>query len=288
MRHISITLACVGGVMAVVAVRTPELALDRGTVVLGENANGVGFLCALGALSSILLMRRGVHLSSILATVLATTCITGVVVSESRGSLLAVVTGLIVLLLSPLLRGRQDRAFATAALLLIAVVVSVGPLTEWFVRLVGRSQDGAEASTEARQELVIYALQVGADHPLTGVGLGGLANYSRLDSSSGLAYRAHNVFAGVWAETGALPLILLVTLCAVAVLRSRLHKNADMLALVVCVIISGIALEWWGGTRTGPLALLILGSAISVSPVKTTVFSLPAAAERSVRDAVRN
>jgi O-antigen ligase len=254
-------IAALGVWISMAAWQTPELAVDRTLALLGENANGVGMFAGVGVVSALVMLKQRSIPVRLLALGATVTCLLGVYVSGSRGAAVVCFVGVAVLLFGRLLRGRTVGGASRAAVVLLAVALLSYELVGWFGDVTGRVARGADVNLTARSESLSYALHVGSEHPLFGVGLTRLGEVSRLDLTSGAGLRAHNAYAGVFAELGAVGLVPLLLLCALAVVRSR-QRSSEGLALVAAVLSAGISLEWWGDGGTGPLAMLVLGWAV--------------------------
>jgi hypothetical protein len=254
-------IVALGVWISIAAWRTPELSVDRTTAVLGENANGVGMFAGVGVVSALVLLKQRSVLVTVLALGAAVACLTGVYVSGSRGAVVLCFVGVAVLVFGRLLRGTTVGGAIRAAVVLLAVAAVSYELVEWFGAVTGRAARGADRNLAARGESLSYAVDVGLQQPLFGVGLTRLSEVSRLDLTSGVGLRAHNLYAGVFAELGLVGLMPLLLLCALAVVRAR-RRSSEALALVAAVLSAGISLEWWGAGGTGPLALFVLGWAV--------------------------
>jgi len=263
---LSATLVVIGGLgaaISIAAIASPALRLDRNTVIVGENANGVGFTAALAVIACLVALRHGNRLLKLAAAPTIVLACTGVFVTGSRGALVTLAVGASVSFAQPLLAGPPARAIVVGTLLAGLMVVSSGPVTSRFAALVGRDASGSQVNVTARESSLAYAVSAGLEHPVTGVGLGELAAVSRDDPASRLDLRAHNVYAGLFAEAGLLPLGLMLLICGLAIARTRRHASSNLLPIVSGVIVGGFSLEWWGSGRTGPIALLVIGCAMS-------------------------
>lgn len=257
-------LSTLGAWAALSAGNTPALQTDRTVAVLGENANGIGMIAALGFVAALMgsIYIRGMQRWLYLVGVV--TCLWGVYVSASRGAILICFAGVTVFLIGRWLRGPLVKSVFVSIVAGVALVFLAQQLIGWFANITGRTALGADANFTDRSATLSYAVQQGLDHPVFGVGLGQLAAFSEGDSNSHLGQRAHNVYAGVFAELGVPALILMLILCGLAVYQARRYSTGA-LALVFSVLVAGISLEWWGAGRTGAIAMFILGWAAGVS-----------------------
>jgi O-Antigen ligase len=258
------TISSLGAWASLSAVATPALRDDRTVVVLGENANGIGMFAALGFTAAVMasMYARGPQRWLYLIGVVI--CSWGVYVSGSRGAFVICVVGLTVLLVGRWLRGPSVRSFFVVLVAGGGLVFGASQFIGWFSDVTGRTAAGVDPTFAVRDDTLSYAIQQGLAHPVFGIGLGQLAAFSESDPNSRLGLRAHNLYAGIFAELGAPALILVSTLCILALYQARRHSTGA-LALVVGVVGAGGSLEWWGASRTGVLAMFILGWAAGVS-----------------------
>jgi len=257
-RHVAAVAGAAGVACAWALLKTPEITVDRTIAVLGQNANGLGFLCALGLVALMALLRIRARWWTMPLLGLGVVEALGIVASGSRGAVVAAGAGVIVLLLPRWARSSAPRAVLTLSVAGGLVAVLNRPALAWFLDLTGRAAAGAAGNVEARESSLRFALERGMEDPLTGVGLGNLASASLSSAESRLGQRAHNVFAGIFAEAGIFALVALASLCAVALYQSRRHSPHVGLPLAVTVCVGGLSLEWWGSSGTGPLAVLVL------------------------------
>ncbi|SBT37745.1 O-antigen ligase family protein [Micromonospora auratinigra] len=281
-RTVACWLAVLGVVAAIAALETPALGTDRNTVVLGENANGIGMFTAVGLIAGLVTARRARAVVRVAGWAAAVVCALGVIASGSRGALLAVVAGGAALIFHRAIVARPAKAVPAMLVVLTLLAVTAGPLADRFLGFVGREQTGAQLNVVGREDAARYAIEQGLAHPLTGVGLGRLAQVSAVDPAAAYALRAHNVFAGAFAESGLLVVLALLGICVLALLAARRFAPATMLPLVTAVVISSVSVEWWGFGRTGPCALLVLGAALGLRMREPDGVRAAAAAGRSI------
>jgi O-antigen ligase len=145
--------------------------------------------------------------------------ICGILLSQSRGGLLALLAGLVVLL--PLGRARAWLAVAAAILLLVGLGVG---LASWLGHEEQRLQTaffasgGSDPSLSMRSDIWGRTFRVLADHPWTGTGLGtfrwAYGGYDR-EGEWLATEQAHNDYLQLASETG-LPGIALMLWCVAA------------------------------------------------------------------------
>jgi hypothetical protein len=259
MAHVQLALIGWGATASWVAITSPGLIQDRSEVLLGENANGLGLMAALGIVGTLGCVRR-YRLGLLWGLPTLVLCMSGVTASGSRGALLAAVGSALVACLFPALRGSWRRSSLVLVAAATAMIFAVRPLVEWFTTYSGRSA-ASYANVGSRQDALGFAITTGFDHPLTGVGIGNLAGFSLSDSTDRLGLRAHNQLAGLFAETGAIGLLLLVTLFVIAFRGAYRSDRAGGLIAVSGVLCASMSLEWWATARLGVLAVLILAAA---------------------------
>lgn len=216
----------------------------------------------------------------------------GVMASESRGAIIAII---VVLVAMPLFAGRwRGRALLLSLSLLALVAVTVAipqlPLHKTFaVRGLG---------TSGRSDLWTIAWRMIEDHPLGGVGVGNFRNASvdyllrpgALNKSQYIVDTplvAHNSFLQVWAETGTVGLVLFICIVVGSVASawraarrferghdhgSELIARAALLAMVA-MLTSLLFLSYtdygrplWILLALGPALLAVSGPATSQSP----------------------
>ncbi len=239
------------------ALTSARLTADRTTVILGENANGVGFLIALGLVAGVLLLRNRGLRGPVIGGAAAVTGVFALFATGSRGAVLAASVGVAVIALRRLISGGRVKAVVAVACLAGSVLLAASPVTDAFLDATGREASGAQQNVVDRERSLAFAVQQGVAHPLFGIGLGGLAG-------GGQQLSAHNVFGGIFAESGAIAALLFTAICALSLLRAREHAPRSLLPLLAAVIISGLSLEWWGQGRTGPVAMLVIGAALGL------------------------
>jgi hypothetical protein len=261
---VAFIMCCPGTVITLVCLFGSNMSTDRRSMVLGENANGVGFLAAIGLVAGLTLIGRSTKTIAGFGFTAAFICTVGVAVSASRGALLAAVGGVAALVLARVIASRWTWATLACAGVTGLLIITAGPVSHLFVEYAGRPSDRAQASYDAREFMVGYAIEQGLSHPLLGVGLGRLADVSVADPESRVMLRAHNAFAGVFAESGLVVLALLLAVCLAAFLSARKYDARRLLPLVTVVVVTGFSLEWWGAGSTGAAAMLILGSALGL------------------------
>lgn len=266
-RIIVYSVGALGSLAAVATITTPGLLQARSTVVLGANANGAGFLAALGLVSGLMMTRQRRSVDRFVGIGVVVLCGIGLFDTGSRGAALAALAGSLVTVFRRPLAGSPVKGSITAAALAIGLGYVASPAMKLLLDATGRAQlgTGAGFSFSSRQSALSYAIGQGIRHPWAGVGIGRLSDVSHADPNSGLGLSAHNAFAGIFAESGIIPLTCLVLLSVLALLRSRSPAAGTLLPCAVAVLVGGVSLQWWGDGVTGPVAVLILAAAAAAS-----------------------
>ena len=256
-----------GLTVAWAAYSTPQLLNDRTVAAAGQNANGVGMIAALGLVLAVvgLLTDRGLwrfwHLGVSLSCGLA------VFISQSRGAYLALAIGVLVLVSGKLLVRRSLGGWLGIGVFLIAATLLGIRLVAWVGQFTGRfrTTEVADESLQTRLDAAMYSLQQGLVHPLDGVGLTNLVNYSNLNGGYATV-RSHVVYLGVWGEAGLLAASLLGVTCWRAVTRAR-RLGRHELAPVAATLVAGISVNWWPSSGTGAVALSVIAWGASLTPI---------------------
>lgn len=247
--------ASIGSIMNFVAGRTsaqlaPEDAhqLYSGAryTIEGTNANDLGLMLALSVPMSVYLLtrvRRGI-LPLLLWAQIAV-CIFALLLTASRGGMIAMATGLLML---PFAWGRlpsMQRAISVIATIGIAGWAAWMIPPEIWERL-GRATTEIESGTLThRLDLWQGGLETFRDHPWVGVGSGtyGLAIMRLVD----IPYAAHNTFLSVFVELGTFGGMLLIGLVGLLVFcafRMRYLEACLWLTLLLTWTVGVSALTW--------------------------------------------
>jgi O-antigen ligase len=234
--------------------------IGRGrSLYIGENANALGMLAALGVVGAIgLAMRRPMDVRrTSVGALAALLCALGTISSGSRGALLVAAAGVAVHVALPALRRSRVRALATVAVLGGATYWIALPALTWFLLKAGRKID-ATGEFDVREHILRASIQAGLDNPLSGVG------FANLQLMSG-TISPHNAYVGLFAATGALPTIFLGILLFVAVARARVSQEGNMLPLLVAALVIGFSLDWIPTAKLGPIVLALLACCAALS-----------------------
>lgn len=150
-------LSTLGAWAALSAGNTPALQTDRTVAVLGENANGIGMIAALGFVAALMgsIYIRGMQKWLYLIGIV--TCLWGVYVSASRGAIVICFAGVTVLLIGRWLRGPSVKSIFVSLVASVAVVFLAQQLVNWFADITGRTALGADANFTATGETLSYA-----------------------------------------------------------------------------------------------------------------------------------
>nr|WP_275941380.1 O-antigen ligase family protein [Planosporangium flavigriseum] len=186
-------------------------ALVRGEYVDGRlvtetlNPNYLGAALAVPAVTAIGLAWASRRLLWLLA---ALPSLAALVATRSRGAMVAVVAGLLVLVVVHLRRTRWPVLVAAVAGLAGLALLASGGLAWLQLGLGGRSANELTYNNGVRADAAWFALQVTLEHPLRGIGYGMFAPYAGLHSPQQIVINTHNDFLRLAAEAG-LPALLL-------------------------------------------------------------------------------
>lgn len=272
-------IAALGVVATFAAIRATGTGISRSVVtVFDQNINGVGHACGYGLVAAVILLWSARRISVRLVWICASGVSgSGILVTGSRGALLVAVIGLASLAAHRMIVAFPIRAFLTAALGGGLFVVFSAPLQALFLRLSGRIRSSTGENLSDRRSALWYAIDQGMSHPFRGIGMGQVAQVSRMDLDSGLGLNAHNAFASVFAESGVFALAGLLLICGFALVRARAHAPSLLMPLVFAVMASGVSITWWGANGGSALAMVILGTALScLEPSNRSGTAVPA------------
>lgn len=262
-RELTRCLAAVGALISWAGAGAEALATSRGSAVLGLNANGIGLIAAFGLTAALTNVLRDDRRWLFLYVPCALACTYGLLAARSRGSWLLVGIALVAFFLY---RYISKGGIAGLAGLLVfgGIVAYAAPkIFDYLSVATGRFQAGADQNIGVRQDALLFSLQEGWRHPFAGVGLNAM-DIVAIDAGTEFGgLRAHNLYAGVFGETGLFTLLALLILCLEAVRRSRVHDRASF-ALVCLALASGVTVLWWPSTLMASIELLVLGWASSL------------------------
>lgn len=248
------TMAAWGVVVATSIYRNPAISTERTTAVWSENANGAAFIVVVGAVAALSLAEGRRRWLLVLAP-LAIYMLFAVISTGSRGALVAAIGSLAFRAVRRTIVAGGTRSTAATLLGVGVVLAAAGPAMAWLIEQSGRDANGSQGNVVSRRDALVAALRTAWRNPLDGVGLGNLSS-----QGDGLGLQAHNVVAGMSAETGLLAGAIFLVLICVAFVRTR--QAPASLPLLVCVLIGGVAVEWWGSSRTGVLGMAAIGIAL--------------------------
>ncbi len=260
-RHLQLLLMAWGCAASVpMLVHPPGTEARFGALAFGENANTLGLLAALGAVAAASWAWDPEGASWWWTIPVIALCGYGVVLSGSRAALLCAACSVAVLILRRWLRD-SPRKVAMVSLGGLAAVFLIGPLvTGTFLAAAGRDMSVTHG-LGLRGHIAEFALDETWHHPFTGIGLGRLSELTTADPRLGIEISAHNTYLGLLAACGIVAGALLLALVVIALVRTRLASTTGLLPLVVSVVLSGVALEWYGTNTIGPLCFSVLAMA---------------------------
>ena len=232
----------------------------RATTTLGHPLlNSTFFAVAVG-------LAVGTHLKTgsrwaVIAGVLGTV---GVLMTESRGGLIAlgaaVVGAVVVSLFEQSSRRRATRSLiiVTALVAVVGSSVAAGTLNR------SASQEG-NLSTSARVSLFQQGLTLAQQRPVTGFGPGALITASRGYSSNSTPGNYENSYLEIAISSGVVGVVLLVIMLAALLARSFATRNAAAFGGLAAYVTSAASFNLLSGympalVMLGVLAALALGS----------------------------
>ncbi|MDQ0824657.1 O-antigen ligase [Arthrobacter sp. B2I5] len=254
-----ITMVQIVGVVAVLAGQAwpvdPDYGRFRG---MYSNANYAGMMSAIGIAGGVYLFRASKRRILVLASMAVLTA--AMLLSGSRGALLAVVIAVLILMLS----GTQRTLILPLAVLgglffVFAMVIDpqlLEPLDRFFLR------DGSSPDvTSGRLQIYQQLLDMFQKSPLTGTGYRSIEEVK--PGAPGLA--AHNIYLSILTETGLFGAFIFVALGLSVLAASRLENSARPLLVVVVTIavveLTESSIYGWGGPSALTAWMLILAFA---------------------------
>ena len=235
----------------------PDYGRFRG---LFSNANYAGMMSAIGLAVGLYLLRVQRRRAAVLASMAV--LLAGMLMSGSRGSLLAIGAALLVLVLS---RAGRKVIIPMGVLAGIAAVFAL-LVNPWVFDGVDRFFIRDSASTDVtsgRLEIYEGMLRLFSQSPFTGTGYRSVEALS--PDASGLA--GHNIYLTILTETGLFGALFFVGLVFVVLDASKAGKISRPLLVVVVTIatveLTESSIYGWGGPTALSAWLLILGFAAS-------------------------
>lgn len=186
-----------------------------------------GLILALGVLPSAGQTRSG-RIVRAVAFGCAVVLLIAVVLSMSRGSLIAALLGLVALAAG----AREFRRWIRRVLMVVLITGAVATAALHSVILEGlaRKTNVAGANVDSRLQAWLVGIDLGVAHPLSGIGPGNFGLYThRLTDTPALAFAvviAHNVYVDVWVSTG-VPGTICFALLLAATLRQAQRAVTD-------------------------------------------------------------
>jgi O-antigen ligase/glycosyltransferase involved in cell wall biosynthesis len=261
----------------------------------------VGLVCALALLTS---PRRALgQLALVLA---AAVCGAALFFTFSRGAWLAVAAAVVFIILIAPRRRRPRILLAVVGLLAVGLVLvtavnstsairSTAPLASAFDRLTSVASSSTDPSAQHRLAEWQRALEVSADHPLTGIGLGSTISFSSplYSAESGrtgdtfTTYYIHNSYVWLLLKLGIPGLLLLVALvatCFAKGLRSYLAaddpRTKSRLLALTGAMVALLAVSFTGPHLTTDAATPVLAVVIGMIEASPFFLALPESLSR--------
>lgn len=239
-------LAATGAVYAGFALTEPALALDRATPVVGQNANGLGFLAAVGlvaALSLVVLDRSRVI--ALVALSAGVVCGLGILATSSVTSAAVALVGAIVVIgLGAAGRPEQRRRLLVlgVGLILPAIVLAV-PLWQRFGGL-SRDLTALQNSWSIRTSGTRAALEYFWSAPWPGAGLGRTGEVVHDAGITPYPLAPHNAFVGIASDLGVVALVLFLVLVVMVAARTWAPRSRMLAATIVTFLVGAVAIDW--------------------------------------------
>lgn len=239
-------LAGTGTVYGGFALTEPALALDRATPVMGQNANGLGFLAAVGlvaALSLVVLDRSRVV--ALVASGAGVVCGLGILATSSVTSgAVALAGALVVAGLGVTGQPEQRRRLWLLGLgLVVPAIVLAVPLWQRFGGL-SRDLAALQNSWSIRTSGTRAALEYFWSAPWPGAGLGRTGEAVHDAGITPYPLAPHNAFIGIASDLGVIALVLFLALAVMVAWRTWALRNRMLAATIVTYLIGTVAIEW--------------------------------------------
>lgn len=207
----------------------------------GFNENDLGTVLALGvAVAWYLSLRSARPWAALLARAYIPVGVLAIILTGTRGALLVVLTAAALIPLTITRLSTRGRLLSLAALAVafVAVAMMVPPAT--IDRFQTIPAELASGDLSARRQLWGGAIQVFADHPFVGAGVG--VSSIGIERITGLAERAHNSFLSIAADLGIVGLALFCLLLLSLVLGAIRLRQTERLFAVVLLLSIGVAM----------------------------------------------
>ncbi len=211
------TAVIVGASYALGSLKGDRLAFEAGTL---GNANDLSTLLVLGIPFFLVpvFSKDSSRFSKIIALALCGLALVVVVKSASRGSLLALITILLVLFWTEPFVGKVKLGLLTVVMLFVFFAVTPQEILSRYLTIFGDAASNdqiaasAQESSMARRQLLEQSLKLTMQHPLFGVGPGifevGEAKLAEAEGQKAMWHVSHNSYTQVSSEMG-IPGILL-------------------------------------------------------------------------------
>ena len=271
-RLVLIWLAFTGTCYAILALSSPTLEAVRGTSVAGQNANGLGFLIAVGiaAAATLLVLERGTRWVVAGGATVALGAI-GLMATSSITS--GVVAGLGVVAAGVLgvtgTSWQRRRTLWLSAALFGSVLLLAVPLWQWFG---GQSRDlaGLANSWDIRGTGTVAAWQLFWSAPFPGAGIGGSAQAVFDTGLAAQPVAPHNTFVGVASDLGVIALLLLLAMIVLLVMHLRCRANRTLVPVTVVYLAGALGIEWAINPALGIGFWVVAGTALAAHTCRST------------------
>jgi hypothetical protein len=230
--QLAVAVAGSGALVAGYVLYAGHLAGGR-LVGLGLNPNYLGSLLVVPLLTGAGLAWSRRQARWLLA---AAPCLAALAATKSRGALVAVAAGALLLLISTVRRRHRPWLIALGA---VGTVLALLGALSWLddIALGGRSSAELDRNNSIRAHIALVALRVAAHHPLRGIGYGMFPPYAA--RNAGIYLNTHNDYLRLAVEGG---LAMLITFTVLLWLALRPPHRGDLGVLRAAVFAYAVSL----------------------------------------------
>lgn len=190
----------------------------------------------------------------------------GILLSASRGGLLASIPGLLFVVMSMTNLKRFQRVFVFVLLIASALLIQSIVPEQSIARLSETSSSISEGDLTGRGEIWKQGFETFLEHPLVGVGSGAFREAIDLGKAP------HNVFLSILVDTGVIGFLLFVTLLLIAYRQAWIQPKLESrlwLSTLLMLTIGIISINW---EHRKPTWLLLTFVIVSAHVIPDTVY----------------
>lgn len=195
------------------------------------------------------LMAKKQYLFATICYLLSAISLLAIYFSGSRGGMLAVGTGLGVFLMVNFWRWIRQRF---SSQIIVAILILMALYTAWslFRPDFSASAGRVTTSNNLRWQIWQASMELGAKHPILGVGLGNFQNaFAKLTAERGnfpeyitpMALTSHNIFLMFWLSTGVLGLAAFIWILILFYIEAFKKLSSNATAVVLAVVTTIVA-----------------------------------------------